>query len=51
MNKEICETCGRELKYFMHNCSESSNYFEFFGCPYCDDYCPECLSKEVENER
>jgi len=39
--KEYCE-CGEEKRNFMHNCSGTSNYEEYFGCPICDDHCGFC---------
>jgi DNA-binding protein Fis len=38
---EYCENCGRELKYFFHNC-DGQDYNELYGCPVCDDCCPFC---------
>lgn len=42
MEKDECEICGREKKYFMHNCPNSIDYVEIYGCPFCDDNCAYC---------
>lgn len=42
---EYCECCGEEMKNFMHNCPESSDMPEIYGCPTCDDKCGFCSSK------
>ena len=40
--EEICSKCGRKLKSFMHNCPNSVDYPEKYGCPMCDDSCIFC---------
>ena len=35
-------SCGNKLRSFMHNCPNSSNHDENYGCPECDDHCGFC---------
>ena len=34
--------CGRAIKHFMHNCPNSHDMTEVFGCPKCNDECGFC---------
>ena len=40
--KDTCEKCKKKKKFFMHNCLNSHNFTEIFGCPKCDDKCIFC---------
>jgi len=39
---DCCAECGELKKSFMHNCPKAKDMPEIYGCPTCDDSCPEC---------
>ncbi len=42
-DKNCPKHCGNPLQFFMHNCPNTANYLELFGCPLCDDSCQHCF--------
>tara|TARA_B100000131_G_scaffold282475_1_gene289719 strand:+ start:169 stop:579 length:411 start_codon:yes stop_codon:yes gene_type:complete len=40
--RNYCLECGKDFSSFMHNCSETINYNEVYGCSSCDDHCGSC---------
>ena len=40
--RNYCLECGKDFTVFMHNCSETSNYEQKYGCSSCDDQCGHC---------
>ena len=49
ITEKICIECGREKRYFMHNCNRTHTYAEIYGCPKCDDHCGLC-DDELDRE-
>ena len=50
IDNNLCD-CGETKRNFMHNCPNSSNMPEIFGCPKCDDVCPFCIDGNLFKEK
>jgi hypothetical protein len=43
---DVCPSCGKPYREFVHNCKECVDMPEVYGCPVHDDSCPFCRGEE-----